>query len=372
MRGAQLILILAAVAAPAAANAYPQYQLATGAARCNQCHFAPAGGGLLSGYGRDEAGDTISARGDGAFLHGLWEPPKWLALGGDWRTAAMLNDVGNHDGAEMAVFPMQLDLYQHVQFKAFSLTLIEGYIGNVRPEQGTFPLSAFASREHYLMWRPKTQGIYARAGRFMPPFGLRLPEHPAFVRRHLGFHTLEETYGAGGGYVVNGWEVHGTLFMPDFLRPVENPETGASVYYERRLGRSAAVGGQLRYGAGDDFSRLTVGAIGKKYLDKWDLMLMGEVDVVRKMLDVSTGGDVSQLATYLSATYFIRRGLEARLAWERWDHDLAVRDLAQDGFSGQLQWFPIAHVEVMLYLRAILNDGDNTANLAMLQLHYYL
>jgi hypothetical protein len=372
MRALSIILVAAAAAAvPAAAHAYPQYQLSTGAARCNQCHVAPAGGGLLTNYGRDESADTISRGGDGALLHGAWEPPSWLNLGGDFRFVSGLNYVGNDDGAEPIIFPMQTDLYQQVKVKDFSLVLIEGYIGAVRPEQGRFELSSFASREHYLMWRPNPQGLYARAGRFMPPFGLRLPEHPAFVRRHLGFHTLEETYGVSGGYVVNGWEVHGTLFVPDFWRPVEHPESGGAVLYERRLGRGAQVGGQVRYGTGDDFSRLTFGVIGKKYFEDWHLMLMGEADVVRKMLSISSGDDITQLAGYLSATYFIMRGLEARAAWEYWDHDMATRDVAQNGLSLQVQYFPFAHLEVMLYLRTVLQEGADTG-LGMLQIHYYL
>ena len=55
---AQRLLVLLAMAFGAwsigegTARAYPQWQLSTGAARCNQCHFAPAGGGLINSYGQ--------------------------------------------------------------------------------------------------------------------------------------------------------------------------------------------------------------------------------------------------------------------------------------------------------------------------------
>ena len=82
MRALRTLVLAALVAAglslaPRLAQAYPQFQLSTGAQRCNQCHIAPTGGTLLSGYGRDEAGDTISRGGDGSFLHGAWAPPDW-------------------------------------------------------------------------------------------------------------------------------------------------------------------------------------------------------------------------------------------------------------------------------------------------------
>src|SRR4051794_10521879 len=53
------------------AHAFPQWQFSTGSARCDQCHFSPSGGGILTGYGQDAAGEDLSTfGGNGAFLHG--------------------------------------------------------------------------------------------------------------------------------------------------------------------------------------------------------------------------------------------------------------------------------------------------------------
>src|ERR1051325_7838182 len=86
------LLALPLLLASREASALPQFQLSSGTTRCGQCHYAPAGTGLISAWGRDEAGDTISRGGDGSFLHGLWAPPSWLALGGDLRLVALNND----------------------------------------------------------------------------------------------------------------------------------------------------------------------------------------------------------------------------------------------------------------------------------------
>src|SRR5262245_52965613 len=91
------------------AFAYVQFQFSSGTTRCSQCHFSPAGGGLLTSWGRDESGDTISMGGDGAFLHGLWSPPSWLALGLDVRLAATRTDDGGPETPRAAFFPMQAD-----------------------------------------------------------------------------------------------------------------------------------------------------------------------------------------------------------------------------------------------------------------------
>lgn len=122
----RLIVALAVLlAAPAAAAAYPQLQLSTGATRCAECHVAPSGGGLLTDYGRSESSDTLSGRGDGAFLHGAWTPPDWLTLGGDLRGAIGGKQL---DGEEprLLAFPMQVDLHARAATGPISLNVTVG------------------------------------------------------------------------------------------------------------------------------------------------------------------------------------------------------------------------------------------------------
>src|SRR6185436_16793370 len=129
-----LIAAVVLLAGARRAEAYPQFQFSSGTNRCGQCHYSPGGGGLLTSWGRDESGDTLSLGGDGAFLHGLVTPPSALALGGDFRFAFLQNDVGNPAGPEFAYFPMQLDLYARVAIgESWSVNVILGDRGIVRP-----------------------------------------------------------------------------------------------------------------------------------------------------------------------------------------------------------------------------------------------
>src|SRR4029079_9577272 len=110
--GAAAFLLLAA----RTAAAYPQFQFSSGTRRCTQCHYSPAGSGLITSWGRDEAGDTISYGGNGAFLHGAWAPPDWLALGGDVRLATTYNATGGDRSPEVNAFPMQAEAYGRAAF----------------------------------------------------------------------------------------------------------------------------------------------------------------------------------------------------------------------------------------------------------------
>ncbi len=369
------LLAIAFVLAPALAGAYPQFQLSSGNVRCNQCHFAPAGGGLINNYGRDEAADTISSGGNGRFLHGLWEPPSWLALGADARLAGVVEYEGAVDGVDKEFFPMQADLYARVGFGQFSAYIVGGVRGAERPNN--VPISSlFISREHYVMWREGPTGWYARAGRFFAPYGLRLPEHTAYIERFLGFDLLEETYNLSGGYVGDDWELHLSAFIPDFVRAdVGDRGSGASGYFERRQGHNITWGGQFRVSVSDEDTRAMGGLIGKWFFDGPRIMLMAEGDLVHQSF-AHADAPRWQFAGFLGGVWYPTRGWMVQLFVERWDEDLSVKGVARDGVGAELQWFPIAHVEVGLYGHLQLigtgsDDGAGSEQL-LLQVHYYL
>jgi hypothetical protein len=383
-----LFCAVALAAFDGCALAYPQFQFSSGTTRCNQCHYSPAGGGLITSWGRDESSDTISSfGGNGGFLHGAWSPPSWLALGADFRFAATRNDDGSTQSPRGALFPMQGDLYARVAFSdSFSLYLQGGARGEVRPQDDSWSgraattLDRFISREHYLMWRPSATGPYARIGRYYAPYGIRFVEHIYYVRRFLGFNLYDETYTASGGYVGEDWEVHVSAFtpppsaFPNALRAVGARESGGAAYFERRLAGMAAIGAQARVGLGAEASRYMAGAVGKLWLEPAKLLFLAQADIVRHQ--VAAGGGINQFVSYVGASVFPIRGVMAGIAYERFQEDLSLRRTGHNAYDLQASWFPLAHFELLLLGRyqtigSGASDGPATS-LVMCQLHYYL
>ncbi|HSN29687.1 MAG TPA: hypothetical protein VLT45_25545, partial [Kofleriaceae bacterium] len=111
MRGITIIVVALVAVATHRADAFPELTIRGEVARCTMCHVSPGGGGILTDFGRDAAGDVLSRGGDGRFLNGAWEPPSWLMLGGDLRAAALAyDDTQATEGVQIAAFPMQADL----------------------------------------------------------------------------------------------------------------------------------------------------------------------------------------------------------------------------------------------------------------------
>lgn len=365
-----IAFVLALVGWTAIAEAYPQFQLSMGVDRCTTCHFSPAGGGLINDYGRNEAGDTISRGGDGRFLHGLWESPSWLQLGGDYRGATALK---YQQEAEWLAFPMQADVYVRVGGEHLSFNLTAGMRGGAREPQPPL-LERLVSREHYVMYQ-RDSGSYVRAGRFFPVFGVRSQDHTTYVRRYLGFHTLEEPYTLAGGHFADTWEAHVSAFVP---RPVDLlgaglRTTGVAAYYERRvLEDTAAIAAQARFASSSTDTRVTAGIVGKRWFPKSEVMLLAELDLVRQDFADDIGPTRYQLAAYASASKFLAKGLMVGAAVQRWQPDLRLRS-SRDALDLNLQYFPRAHFELHLLTRLSgAGDFDDPGLLTLLQLHYYL
>lgn len=371
--GLWVAALIAIGLATSEAAAYPEFQLSTDNARCNQCHIAPAGGGLLNGYGRSESGDTISQfGGDGSFLHGAYEEPDWLGLGVDLRGMGLVRQRPGDDEPDTAVFPMQGDTYVALFAGDFTLYGAVGPRAQVRRPESV--VDRFGVREYWLMWRPSAIGWYARAGRFHAPFGLRPQDHTRYIRRYQGLNIWEENLALSLGKVAAGDEVHLTAFAPvPFSLGGHAPgESGATAYWETRPGDQLVIGAQARVGFGGDSQRYTAGGVAKYWLAPSHLLVSGELDLTLERFDVADASR-GQLTSYLAASWFPHTGWMLTATLERHAADLAVAGTARDTASVGLQYFPLAHFEIMVQGRVELAGSfERAQQLGFLQFHYYL
>jgi hypothetical protein len=378
------LVVMAVLLVAARAHAYPHFQLSSGTGQCAQCHLSPAGGGLLTAWGQEEGGDTISRGGNGHFLHGLVTLPDWLAIGGDIRVAALANDTGSSDGTELAVFPMQADLGVHAGSEHLAIAAVVGVRGAVRSGSPDAPASDppigdasspslrsyLVARELYAIWRADAQsGAYVRAGRFAAPYGLRLADHTAYVRRYLGYNLLEETLGIGGGILGDGWELHATGFVFDPLQGATRHEVGGAVMAEVQP-TDLAFGASARVSRTADDIRAQGGVHAKVWLEPANLLLQAEVDGVHQSF--AAGGSRNQLAAYVGPVLVPARGFYTGVAYEAFAEDLAVHSVLRQAIDAWISVMPRAHWELMLSARGQRIGPDEHAAVALLQLHYYL
>ncbi len=371
MRLVFILSLFLAVCFASDAHAYPQFQFSTDNVRCSECHFAPTGGGLINAWGREEATDTISRGGDGAFFNDLIALPNFLSLGGDFRgvAGARLNEA---NGPDRLIFPMQADLYARAAVGDFSLNLSVGLRGAARNAESA-STSRIVSREHTLLWQPKTTGSYARVGRFYAPYGLRQVDHTNYIRRDLGFYAIEETYGVTGGYLKDDdWELHLSAFTRDPLLKVGPAGHGFSVLFEQRLMSAPGSWGlQSKVQDSEDSKSFWGGGLFKYWFESLDLLVLGEVDMGMGLINTDGADPIFKGIAHLNLTHFITKGLMLGGTIEAKHSDLRLRGKDAESASLTLQYFPRAHYELVL-LGKVERTRQSKDLLSFFMFHYYL
>jgi hypothetical protein len=350
------------------AHAYPQYQLSRDQT-CTSCHLSPAGGGLLTENGIAVAESTAAHTGSGAFFYGAFDPPSWLQLGGDVIAAAGAIDNGKLGAA---AFPMQAEVYASAGGHGFTLEVTGGLR---RPLDGGSPLHVAWSREHYLMWRQDPSspfGLYVRAGRFMPVFGLRLSEHVVYTQRYGGMPLYGEAYGTALEYIASSFEVHATGFVHDPIGSAVEHGDGGALYAEARIGPHAAIGVEGKYSGSSEVHTTYGGLTGKLFLEGPDLLFQAEAEVIHQK--VMAGGSANQLAGYVMASHAITDGWLLDVGVGHFTQDTSVAGLYRDCLDVGVHWFTTPHVELLLTARLELLDKGSGPNggYALAQLHYRL
>lgn len=364
-----LVITIALLALGGRADAYPQFQLARDKT-CTGCHLSPDGGGILNENGVTTAEALAWRPGDGTWMYGV-DTPSWLQLGGDVRGAAGFVDHGQADGA---AYPMQAELAAAAGAKGFTLNVVGGLR---RPDEEGSAVHALWSREHYVMWQQKpgeNQGLYIRAGRLMPTYGLRLAEHIVYTQKFGGRPLYGEAYAAAVSYVTGAFEVHATGFLHDSIASAVEHGDGGAIYAETRLGEHAAIGVEGKYATETDLHRTYAGVTGKLYLPGSDVLLQAEAELIRMRISAGTGDRYTQLAGYLLATKPLSKGFTVDAGLGHFTQDTRVKGLYRDCIDVNVHWFMTAHVEWLATLRAELLDGGGGPNggYALAQIHYRL
>lgn len=373
---ALVVLIIGCVVALASrdAVAYPQLQL-RGDNTCTGCHLSPAGGGLLNENGLAIAESMSSYGTNPALLNGAFEPPSWLALGGDFRSLA--GYFASPQRYLLAV-PMQAELYGHATYGQFGAQVTLGYRP---PQEGNEALTSLWAREHYVTWQSnpgEREGLFLRAGHFMPVFGLRLVEHPTYVRRFGGTPLFGETYAAAIEVINDKYEAHITGFIKDpVIDPVVNA-TGAAAYGEYQLGEHSRIGGGGMLHQ-FDFQRVWRGEVtGKHYLPGANLLVQGELQFVYSQIageGVSHDFHVRGIVGYLMGSYQPTDAIMIDLGLGHYDPNLRIVGLDRDCVDFNVHWFVTSHVEALLVNRfELVGWGDTGAKSGwtMAQVHYRL
>jgi hypothetical protein len=364
---------------------YPKFAAYTGN-KCMDCHVNPTGGGMRQDWGVKYSQKNLFFK--------FWEKAnktteiepnitKGISMGADMRMLFMDNEVDTGFPNRNSFFQMQGDLYVYAEVnKYISLMIAPGlYIPSTI---GTSPLPT--KYEIYGMVSNLPAGLYFKVGRFIPNFGVKIPEHRAYNRDFNDFYT---PYASDAGIEVG--------ISPSFFTLTAGFSNGSSVTKDGQRNNSFDFDNQKQLTVSGDFrwaskkSKYTAGIGGSFLTNPYKYDLVNNVNALRQMaagfvsfglfqrvailgefaynrLDIrdptSTRSDFRTIFAEINGR--LTQGLELKVQYENYDNALGTKDATTERqrYSAGAVFYPLTGLEVESIFRLV-KEGDGGIDFEM-------
>lgn len=359
---------------------YPKFAAYTGE-KCQSCHVNPTGGGMRNLYGVKYSKDNLYFK--------IWEKAnkttdiepvitKGISMGADMRMVFIDNQTGEGNPNFNTFFQMQGDLYVNAQVnKYINLMIAPGlYIPNT---YGSNPIPT--KYEIYGMVSNLPAGLYFKAGRFIPNFGIKIAEHRAYNRL---FNDMYTPYASDAGIEVG--------ISPSFFTLTAGFSNGSSVNKNNQRNNSYDFDNQKQITVSGDFrwaskkSKYTFGLGGSFLSNPFKYDPSNNINAVRQMsagffsiglfervaiigevaynrLDINDSAKTrSDLRTIFGEIDIrVSKGLELKFQYENYDNALGIKNSTTERqrYSFGAVFFPLTGLEVESIYRVVTNGkGD--------------
>ncbi len=317
---------VAAALLPDTASAEPWIAIRTGL-KCSACHVNRSGGGARNDFGSIYAQTLLTWAPGTVRSRALNE---FLFLGLDFRLRA--------SGTVSQATPrtsFDLDEAQAYLEARLVRDRVALYI-----DQTLGPNRAVA-RELFLLLEKLPLNGYAKAGKLLLPYGLRLKDDAEFVRGITGFTYATPDQGVELGIEPGHWSVAIALANGNVGAAEDDSGKLASVTVAHvRPGYRIGLSGSRN--TGDGFRRDVYGGFGGLRLGP--LGFLAEADQVEER---AQGGAIRrQLVAVVEGDLWLRQGLNAKVTYGHHDRDRDVADDQRVRWRFGLEAFPDPFVQL--------------------------
>jgi hypothetical protein len=361
---------------------YPKFAALTGD-KCLDCHVNPTGGGMRQRFSKkflymkmfEKANDSVKF--DPQISEGI-------RLGADMRLMYLDDQAGEGSPNINSFFQMQGDLYVNAKInKYLSLMIAPGlYIPN------TFGPNPLATKyEIYGMVSNLPAGLYFKVGRFIPNFGIKIPEHRAYQRDLNGFYT---PYASDAGIEVGISPTYFTLTAELSNGQSRNKDGLLNNSFDFDAQKQITVFGDFRWAQKD--RKYTFGLGGSFITNpfKYDFVnninalrqigagffsiglfdrvaILGEVDYNRLQIRDSAGTKNDFKTFFGELDIRVIQGVEAKFQFEAYDPNLGFKGPNERRrYSFGVMLFPLTGLEIESIFRLVkepgLNDDEQIKN----------
>ena len=298
---------------PEIVRAEPYLAVAKGM-QCSACHSQPAGGGMRNTYGNVFAQSELAAQRLGADDDEFWtgQVGKWLAVGGNLRGG--FDYIDTPDAEEVSEFDVTRGtLYIEAQVIPNRLSV---YIDQ------QFAPDASQNREAYVKLRNQDGRLHLLAGQFYLPYGLRLQDDSAFVRRATGINFTNPDRGVQLGYENRQWSTQ--LSLTNGTGGGAELDSGKQVSLVTQHVRPGwRIGASLNANNADLGDRTMGGLFAG--LKTGPIAWLAEADLVKD--EIPGSADRDGVAGLIEGNWMFRKGHNIKISYDYFDPN---RDIDED------------------------------------------
>ncbi|MEQ1724259.1 MAG: hypothetical protein ABL930_13895 [Pseudobdellovibrio sp.] len=355
----KLLLLLLLI--PASLQAFPE-MIRHNYVNCSACHVNNSGGGLLNAYGRTISYEVLSTWGTEKEARAFYSidpeaTSNWLNLGGDVRNIQLQQEndkfkVGRN-------IWMEANIQAAVTIK--NLTSFLSF-GQIKQSNQSFEQKI---TKYYFSYQ-FTDELALRAGRYIPVFGMNIPQHNYLIKKNLSFGPGSERDAIDLQY--NGETYNFVLGLSNSLldSSIRDKERALNIQIQKNILDRHKFGLNYWYGESPNYKKIVLGA---QMVLGWAENLYSLAEVNHQWLEASLGSEEKSVNQLLKLGYELEKGLHLQLVQE-WSSS-SKDDISNYGMG--LTWYPRPHFEIeTLYSKktsAAATSG--TEDLAYFMTHFY-
>lgn len=345
------LVVLFSLATGEVASAEPYLAVRTGL-KCSACHVNRTGGGGRNDFGSLWAQTSLPIKSQPVRNRKLND---WASIGFDFRgVGSFLTERAAPETPRSQIEISEAQVQLEARFLADVLAL---YVDQTIGPGRAFTREAFGLVE----WKGEVMG-YAKAGKFLLPYGWRLWDEEALIRTETGFLYSTPDIGLEVGIEPGPltWSVaitNGTTGGPENNSGKMVTSSAAVVTRRFRVGASASHN-SLQDAKTNIFGAFAGASVGP-------VTVLGETDFVFDSFDDEDLIDRDQFVAYVEGDFLVRQGVNVKISHGFHQPTASIRDEAVNTPEDErtrtragVEVFPTSFVQLSGYFTRFDNAGD--------------